>query len=174
MICNLVHLQINDLNGGVIHYRLSTSNFDVSFNGNTYTSTGDLLKITNSENTNQISKTGIKITMSGLDPAFLTEIDSGAYLRAPIDIYTVNIPDGTNVVSSYAFYHRGYCDTPVTGIDYTSNKLTVEIETTNVFTDIDKTPSLMRSSLSAHASIHSGDKFFQYVADIDITEIWKK
>jgi len=77
MICNLVHLQINDFNGGVIHYRLATSTFDIIFNGNTYLATGDLLKITDSENSNEISKTGIKITMSGLDPAFLAEIDSG-------------------------------------------------------------------------------------------------
>jgi len=112
--------------------------------------------------------------MSGLDPAFLAEIDSGAYLRAPVDVYIANVPDGTNTVASYSFFHRGYCDTPITGLDYTSNKLTVEIEAFNVFTDIDKTPSLMRSSLSSHASIHAGDKFFQYVADIAITEIWKK
>jgi len=173
MICNLVHLQLNDFNGGLIHYRLSTSQFDVILNGDVYSATGDVLKIDTTEDTGEVSKTGLTISLSGIDPAIQADIDAGSFVRAPIDIYIADVPDGSDTVSSYNFYHRGYCDTPITEMDYNSGTISIQLETTNVFTDIDKIPNLLRSSLASHSSRHANDKFFEYVADIDITEIWK-
>lgn len=172
MKCILVHLKVKDNVGGFIDYRLATSSFDINLNGQIFTATGDLLKISEDEETAEISKTGVTVEMSGLDPQFQADIDAGGYVRAPIDIYIANVPEGSNVVDTYTFHHRGYCDTPNTAIDYASGTMTIAIETTNIFTDIDRQPDLMRSSLASHSSRHSGDKFFEYIGNGEGTDIW--
>lgn len=171
MQCTLVHIKIND-NGVIFDYRLATSPFDVVLNGATFTATGDLLKITDSEETNEISKTGITVQLDGLNQQFQAEIDAGNFVRSPIDVYIANVPDGTNVVDTYEFYHRGYCDTPTMNVDYETGSVMVSVDTTNIFTDLDRIPDLMRSSMASHSSRHNGDKFFEYVANGEGEAIW--
>lgn len=173
MKCLLVEIRVNDFNGGYNPIRLCTAPFNVVLDGNTYIGAGDILEISDAEETAEISKNGITLTMSGVDPVYQNELASGGFVRAPIDIITANVPEGSNVVDLYYYHHRGYCDTPLTQVDYKSNTITIGIETTNVFTDIDRIPDLMRCSMASHSSRHSGDKFFQYTADVDLEEVWK-
>ena len=172
MKCTLIELQLHDGSGGFDILRITTAPFDVQLNGNMYTSTGDLLSISSSEESDQMSKTGLTLQMNGINISFQAQLDNGGFIRAPIDIIHADVPEGTNVATSYLYYHRGYCDTPVSAIDYESGTISLAMETTNIFIDIDKTPSLLRSSLSNHRARHPGDLFFQYTADVDIEETW--
>ncbi len=174
MDCVLVQIKIKDGLGGFQYYRINTSPYDVVFDSNTFTSAGEILSIGDYEELTEVDKTGLDIQLSGIDPAIQADIDSGAFIRAPIDIIIAYVPDGDNVVSTYAYHHRGYCDSPITKIDYESNTVTLNIETTNVFTDIDREPDLNRSSMATHSARHNGDKFFQYTADGETEETWRR
>ncbi len=173
MECTAIEIKLNDGNGGFDVLRIATSPFDVVLNGDVYTATGDVLEISKSESTGEISKTGLNLKMTGIDPTFQTHLDAGGFIRAPITILTCLVPDGSNVVTVYEYYHRGFCDTPLTQVDYDTGTLTISLETNNVFTDIDKIPNLLRSSMASHSSRHPGDKFYQYTADVDVEETWK-
>ena len=173
MKCLLVRLKLHDGDGGYNELSLSTAPFDVSLDGVLFAGSGDLLEIDDSEETNEISKSGISIQLNGIDPVYQAELTDGGFVRAPIDVMVANVPDGTNIVDVYSYHHRGYCDTPAIEMDYDTGTLSIGVETTNVFTDIDRVPDLLRCSMATHSSRHSGDKFFEYTADVDITEVWK-
>jgi len=173
MICTLVELRLNDGSGGFNIIRLATSPFDVILNTDVYIGSGDLLDISDTETTNEISKSGLTVALGGIDISYQAELDSDGFIRAPIDILIAEVPDNSNVVSTYTYYHRGYCDTPATKVDYKAGNITLSVETTNVFTDIDRKPDLLRCSVASHSSRHPGDKFFEFTADVDIDEVWK-
>lgn len=173
MKCLLVKLKLHDGDGGFNVLNMSTAPFDVVLNSETYIGSGDLLKISTSEQTNEISKSGITVQLNGIDPIYQVEIANGGFVRAPIDVMVGNVPDGTNVVDVFSYHHRGYCDIPAMAVDHESGTLSVGVETTNIFTDIDRIPDLLRCSMATHSSRHNGDKFFEYTADVDLTETWK-
>ena len=173
MQCTILNFKLNDGNGGFQTLSLTTAPFDVVLNGVTASSTGDVLGISDSESSGDVNKIGIVITASGIDPTFQASLDGGGFIRAPVDVLICNIPEGTNVVDYYTVYHRGYCDTPMTTVDYETGKLSIALETNNVFIDIDKIPRLLRSSLASHSSRHAGDLFYQYTADVNVEETWK-
>lgn len=174
MLCTLIELRLKPFGETApAPVRISNAPFDVVFNGNVYTAAGDALKIESTEDTSEVSKTGVSVTLSGLNVNFQNEISNGGFVRAPIDIIKADVPDGSNVVATYAYYHRGYCDTPLMEVDYDSNTLTIGVETSNIFVDLDKEPSLLKCNMASHSSRHVGDKFFEFTADVDLEEIWK-
>jgi len=141
--------------------------------GDVYQSTGDLLQIGDgSGSETELVSTGLTVSLSGVDPSYQAEIDNNGFLRAPIDLMLVKVPDGSNVATEQIYYHRGLCDTPQTIIDSTSGTITIQIETQSILGDLDKTPSLTKCSFSVHSSRHAGDKFFEYTADAETQEIW--
>lgn len=174
MICTLVQLVTKDGSGNLTVYRLSNAPFDVVLEGQTYTAAGHTLSIGENEEGSEIFKTGIDINLNGLDPSLRSEIDLSGFVKAPIDVLIANVPDGTNVASSYSYYHRGFCDSPIYQVDSESGTLSISISTENAFTDLDLRPSLLRCSQASHSSRHNGDKFFEYCADaLIVDEYWK-
>ena len=170
MICTLIQIKTKDNNNTPVYYRVCTSSHDVVFQGDTYLAIGDIVNIDNNEATAELNKTGTTVTVGGIDPAFQAELDSGGFIRAPIDIIIADVPDNDNVVSTYSYYHRGYCDTPVTTLDFNSGTITMTIETANIFVNLDLKSTLLGSSISNHSSRHQGDKFFEYSANVDMEE----
>jgi hypothetical protein len=168
MIATLVELR---LNSGMIH-RIATAPFDTILDGVTFLSVGGLLSIDETAETNELNKTGITIQLDGISEDYRSEVVSGGFVKARVDVITVEIPDNTNVASTFAYYHRGYCDTPTITIDYDSGSISLSIETTNAFTDLDLIPNLLRSSVSVHQSRHAGDMFFEFCADTGLEERW--
>lgn len=173
MKCILLELRLNDGNGGYNAFRITSAPFDIIYNGSTFTATGELLDIDKLEESTELTTRGLTITLNGIDPSYRQEIESNGFIKAPIDILLANVPDGTNVPNVATFYHRGYADSPYVDTDLERGVMTLQVETKSIFTDIDRVADLMRCSMASHQSRHSGDRFFEYTADVDIEEIWK-
>jgi len=156
--------------------RICTAAHDVTYNGYNYTAVGDLLEVEGLEEEADLVTKGTTLKLNGIDPAYRQEIDRNAFRLAPIDILIAELPDGTNEVSVAQYWHRGFCDSPNTVIDYSADvqQLVIEVSTQSIFGNLDKIPDLVRTSQSSHEATHSGDKFFTYVADASLAEeTWK-
>lgn len=171
-----VEIQLND-GDDVNIIRMTTAPFDIWLKLDgldyEYRSAADLLKIGEVESSSDLSTKGIEVSLSGIDVAYQGVIENQGFLKAPLDVMLVELKGNSNEISSYSYFHRGYCDTPVTTLDYSGGTITIGVQTESVFRDLDKTPSLMRCSFSTHQTRHSGDKFFQYVQDTPVEEIWR-
>lgn len=172
----LVDMDLSQAPAGTVH-RITSAAHNVFWNGHEYLAVGDLLEISGLEETADIASLGVEITLSGVDPAYRAEIDANGFRKAPLDIWAADVPEGTNVVASADYIHRGYCDTPQTQIEYGDDvsSMTIQISTESVFGILDKIPDLLRSSQATHSSRHNGDQFFKFTAatgEID-DEIWR-
>lgn len=173
MNCILLELRLNDGAGGTNAFRLTSAPFDITYDGSVFQATGDLLKIDALEEGVELTTRGLTVELNGIDPAYQAELDSNGFVRAPIDIMLADVPDGSNEASAVSFFHRGYTDSPMTNVDYQQGVMSIAVETTSIFTDLERVPDLLRCSMSSHQSRHAGDKFFEYTADVDLEEIWK-
>lgn len=173
MNCVLLKLRLNDGVGGSNAFCITSAPYDIVYDGDTFTATGDLLNIEELEEGSELTTRGLTITLNGVDPAYQAELQGNGFTRAPIDVLLATVPEGDNVPSSVSFFHRGYCDSPLTEVDYENGQMMVQVETTSIFTDLDRIPDLMRCSMASHQSRHPGDKFFEFTSDVDLEEIWK-
>lgn len=173
MNCVLLEIRLKDGVGGFNAFRVTTAPYDIEYNGNTFTATGDLLNIEELEEGTELTTRGLTITLNGVDPAYQAEMQGNGFVRAPVDVLLATVPEGTNVPSSISFFHRGYCDSPMTEVDYENGLMTVQVETNSIFTDLDRKPDLLRCSMASHQTRHPGDRFFEFTSDVDLEEIWK-
>lgn len=88
--------------------RFCTAAHNVVYEGESYTAYGDLLSISDPVEATEITSEGVEISLSAVNIDYLSEIDSGAFLKAPVDILLAELPDGTNVIpdGTAAYYHR--------------------------------------------------------------------
>lgn len=168
----LLELDLSNAPSGNI-IRLSNAPYDIIWNGYTFAGNGSLLQIDGLDSSADLTTVGTTVTLQGVDPAFQQQIDANGFLNAPIDILLAEIPDGTNIASSAAYWHRGFCDTPATVVDYENSTITIGVETQSIFKQLDMVPNLMRTSQTNHQAHHNGDRFFEYVADTPTEEIWR-
>ncbi len=168
----LLELDLTRAPSGTV-VRLTNSPYDIIWNGYTFQATGDLLEIDGLDSTADLTTIGTTITLQGIDPSFQSVIDANGFLKAPIDLLLATIPDNTNIATEASYWHRGFCDTPATIVNYDDGSITIGIETQSIFQDLDREPNLMRTSQANHQANHKGDRFFEYVADTPIEEIWR-
>lgn len=168
----LLELDLTNAPSGSI-VRLTTAPFDVIWNGYTFQASGDLLQIDGLDTTADLTTIGTVVTLQGVDPSFQIEIENSGFLKAPIDLLIADIPEGTNIATTASYWHRGYCDTPATTVDYENETITIGVETQSIFQSLDRVPDLMRTSQSNHQAHHNGDRFFEYVADTPVEETWR-
>lgn len=168
----LLILDLTNAPSGTI-IRLTNAPFDIEWDGNIYQATGDLLQIDGLDTTADLTTIGTTITLQGVDPSYQSVIDNNGFLKAPIDLLLATVPDNTNVVDNASYWHRGFCDTPATVVDYEEGTITIGVETQSIFQSLERTPDLMRTSQANHQAHHNGDRFFEYVADTPVEEIWR-
>jgi hypothetical protein len=156
--------------------RFTTAPHNVIYEGYEYTAYGDLLQISDIQETGEITSEGIEIQLSGVDVTYQSELDNNGFRDAPIDLRLAELPNTTNIIpdGTAIWYHRGIADTPRQSIDYRSGTITLVVETRTVLGDLDRIPDLTRCSQSQHGALHGGSLFFQYVASADINpeETW--
>lgn len=168
----LVELDLSKAPSGNV-IRLTNAPYDIVWNGYLFTGNGDLLQIDGLETTADLTTIGTTVTLQGVDPAFQQQIDANGFLNAPIDVLLADVPEGTNIAASAAYWHRGFCDTPATVVDYQNSTITIGVETQSIFKQLENIPNMMRTSQANHQAHHNGDRFFEFVADTPVEEIWR-
>jgi len=170
----LISLDLTAASAGRVH-RICSAPFDIEYNGYEYTGAGDLIGIEDLDLSADLTTIGVTLTLSGIDPAYRSEIDSGGFKKAPIEVLLATVPEDTNIVpdNTAIYYHRGTCDTPNTVIDHDAGEMQIEISTESILGNLSKVPDLCRTSQASHTARHAGDDFFKYVASISQEEIWK-
>lgn len=168
----LVELDLSNAPSGNV-IRMTNAPYDIIWNGYQFIGNGDLLQIDGLETTADLTTIGTTVTLQGVDPAFQQQIDANGFLNAPIDILLADVPEGANIASSAAYWHRGFCDTPATVVDYQNSTITIGVETQSIFKQLENVPDLMRTSQTNHQAYHDGDRFFEFVADTPVEEIWR-
>lgn len=153
--------------------RFTSCPFDIEYNGALFQAAGDMLSISDLDDTYEISTNGITVSLSGIS-SIQNIINLDAFLNAPIDILLAEVPDGQNIASAATYFHRGYCDTPVQKVDLESGLIQIDIETQSVFKALDKKPEFMGCNYAAHSARHNGDLFMDSVANTTLgQETWK-
>lgn len=177
----LLSLDLTAATAGTVH-RLCTAPHDIVYESFTYSAVGDLLKIEDLETSADLNSVGTTITLSGIDPAYRTEIDQNGFRNAPIELSIGYVDDNTNVVpdGTAVVIHTGTCESPITDVDHESGEMTIGVSTNSIWGNLDKVPDLARSSYATHSSRHCYDKdgnfvpdeTFKYVASTSNEEQW--
>ncbi len=157
--------------------RLTNAPFDVEMGGEMFIAAGDLLGVGDFNRSYELIVDGLDITLSGVNAAYQNLVNSGGFKRAPIDIWLAQVPEGSNVVQSAVYYHRGFMGTPMTEHDETNGSITVSSRTESAFKSLDRVATLMTNSLAHHQSLTNDpngvrpkDLFFQYTASTGFGE----
>lgn len=172
----LFQIQFKNFSTGVVTpVRLTTAAHDVEYpSGTTWVAAGDLLSVGELESTYELITEGIEVNMSGINSAYQSIIDQNGFRNAPVDVWLASLSESSNIVNSAIYYHRGFSGNPVTDIDETSGTISVSFETESAFKSLDRNSQLMSNSIAHHQSLHTGDMFYQYVADSGLgEEVWR-
>lgn len=169
----LISVDMTGAEGGGFVYRFCSHSHDIVHNSYTYTAAGGLISMEDVELSADLTTIGLSLGLSGIDPAYHSEIENGGFKNAPVEVLIAEVPDGSNETTASQYYFRGTADTPNTEIDYGNGTITVNLSIQSPLRVLDKSPELMRTSQSSHEAYHPGDKFFKYVASTATEETWK-
>ena len=172
----LFQIQFKNFSTGVVTpVNLTSAAHDVEYpSGTIWTAAGDLLAIGEIESNYELITEGIEVTLSGINQAYQSIIEQNGFRHAPVDVWLATLQTGNNIVDSAKYYHRGFAGNPVTDIDESSGTITISCETESAFKSLDRSSQLMTNSIAHHQSLHTGDRFYKYVADSSLNEeVWR-
>jgi hypothetical protein len=145
---------------------------DLVINSETYTGTGSLLTISNSEDNTELKSNGIVIGLSGMDTTVVNYALTENYQNRPITVFLGYVMGGTNEVAGTLTLFKGRMTSLV--INDTPEGSTVTVDAENRLVDLDR-PSRFRYTKESQNFLHSGDTGFNRVASMQDKQInWGK
>ncbi len=145
---------------------------DLVINSETYTGTGSLLTISNSEDNTELKSNGIVIGLSGMDTTVVNYALTENYQNRPITVFLGYVMGGTNEVAGTLTLFKGRMTSLV--VNDTPEGSTVTVDAENRLVDLDR-PSRFRYTKESQNFLHSGDTGFNRVASMQDKQInWGK
>lgn len=142
---------------------------DISYGGNTYVGTGNLLKISDVEETTEIAARGATLTLSGIPSEVLSLALTEPYQGRQCKIY-FGLFDRENDVEPILFTEvfAGYMDQM--NINEAADTCDIELKAENKLIDLERA-RVRRYSSGYQKSIYPNDKGFDFVEDLQDKEI---
>jgi hypothetical protein len=140
--------------------------FDTVINGDTYIGAGQLLAVSDIEETSEIAARGMTVTLDGLDSSIITDALTENYTGRPASLLFGTINSGT--FSAYTLF-KGRMDvmTITEGADSARVTLTVE----NNIIDLSR-PRVYRYTSEEQKLLYPSDYGLDYVADLQDKQIF--
>ena len=144
--------------------RIWTGYGDKSFGGNTYTGTGNLLKIEGLEETSDLSAAGTTLTLSGLDSTIITYALTEEYQGRLAKIFW-----GVNGVSDVIEVFSGYMDQMIIQDQGDSSTIQLSLESRLIVLErpnIRRYTSESQKGVRAQDGLVGDDSFFNWVTQL--------
>lgn len=138
---------------------------DLTFNTNTYTGTGQLLSVSQIEESAEIGAKGVSLTLSGISSTILSYALNENYQYRNINIHVGSISAG--VADSYQIF-SGRMD--VMTIEEMGETCNVSLTAENRLIDLER-PRVRRYTSEDQKSLFPGDKGFDFVNSLQEAEI---
>lgn len=142
----------------------------VSWNAHTYMASGRVLSFSGIVESSDLQIPTVTLIFSGVDQAYVSLALNEPFLDRRIVIYKCLLDSALSAISSPIAIFDGRMDT-MTVNDEPGGSTTISISATNQFGDFEKKPG--RHSNSKDQQVYfSGDKFFDYVSQINRQMKW--
>jgi hypothetical protein len=156
---NVPMLMLVDLEFGSGTLYLCNASYNFDWNGHTYLGAASCGTIEEIPEPSDLSMSGIKMTLSGVDPAKVTIALDEHYQGQPVTIRLAPLDDDYQVIDDPVIVFVGRMDVMEVVIDKTA-VITVTAESR--LTDWNRA-SIRRYNHEDQTSVHPTDMFFQYV-----------
>lgn len=138
---------------------------DLTFNSNTYNGTGQLLSISDIEESAEIGAKGVTLNLAGVNSTILSYALNENYQYKNIKIHLGTIDGGT--VDSYEIF-SGRMD--VMTIDEDGETCNISLSAENRLIDLER-PRVRRYTSEDQKSLYANDKGFDFVNSLQETEL---
>ena len=152
--------------------RLWTGIDDLTINSETYTGAGELLSISNVEESTDLKSAGLVVGISGMDATVLNLALTENYQNRFITLFLGYLMGKTNEVAGTLVLFKGRMTS--LSITDTPNGSNISVSAENRLIDLDR-PSNFRYTKESQNFLHNGDTGFNRVASLQDKEIvWGK
>ena len=152
--------------------RVWTGIDDLTINSETYTGAGQLLSISNVEESTDLKSAGLSVGISGMDTNVLNLALTENYQNRFITLYLGYLMGKTNEVAGTLVLFKGRMTTLT--VSDTPQGSNISINAENRLIDLDR-PSNFRYTKESQNFLHNGDTGFNRVASLQDKEIiWGK
>lgn len=148
--------------------RLWSGMDDLTIGGATYTGAGDLLSISDVEETQELMSSGITLTLSGMDDTVLNYALTENYQNRPITLYLGYLAGSTNETVGTLTLFKGRMISMSVNDNPDGSSVILDCE--NRLIDLNR-PSNLRYTKDSQEFLFSGDKGFDRVASLQDKEI---
>jgi hypothetical protein len=147
---------------------LHTSIGDLVIDGDTYEGAGQLLSISEIEDSNDLKSAGVTFAITGMDQQVLSYALTENYQNRPITLLMAFISGGTDQVSASMVLYKGRM--VQMNISDDPNGASISLQTENRLMDL-RRPSNYRYTKESQASLYAGDNSLNEVAKIQDMKI---
>ena len=147
---------------------LNTSIGDLVIDGDTYEGAGQLLSISEIEDSNDLKSAGVTFSITGMDQQVLSYALTENYQNRPITLLMAFISGGTDQVSASIVLYKGRM--VQMNISDDPNGASISLQTENRLMDL-RRPSNYRYTKESQASLYAGDNSLNEVAKIQDMKI---
>ncbi len=147
---------------------LNTSIGDLVIDGDTYEGAGQLLSISEIEDSNDLKSAGVTFSITGMDQQVLSYALTENYQNRPITLLMAFISGGTDQVSASMVLYKGRM--VQMNISDDPNGASISLQTENRLMDL-RRPSNYRYTKESQASLYAGDNSLNEVAKIQDMKI---
>lgn len=148
--------------------RLWSGDYDLSFDGGTYTGVGTLLSVSNIEDTLELKSSGLSVALAGMDATVLDLALTENYQNRFITVYLGYLSGGTDTTVGTMTLFKGRMQSMVINDDPNGSTITVDAE--NRLIDLQR-PSNLRYTKESQQYISAGDTCFDRVQSLQDKEI---
>lgn len=168
-IINLIEFQ--DI-GGVNNY-ITDAPVDISYNGNSYTSLGQLLGMTDIQEEEDLKIETIDITLSAIDTDLVKLFLDYDYIDRRVLVHRTVIGDDYSIVGSPILVFDGRLDQPRVAEDFQSRKATLAVSASSHWSDFEAVNG-RHTNKTEHQILYPGDTFFDPSAETQKDVKWGK
>ena len=148
--------------------RAWSGDYDLSIGGATYLGVGNLLSISNIEDTMELKSSGLSVAMAGMDATVLNLALTENYQNRFITVYLGYLSGGTDTVVGTMTLFKGRMQSMAINDDPNGSTITIDAE--NRLIDLSR-PSNLRYTKESQKFINATDSCFNRVASLQDKEI---
>lgn len=144
---------------------------ELSWNGQTWTGTGDLAGVSSIQESTELRANGIQLHLDGIDPAYLSIALQDAAHGNTVKIWFGLLDVAGAIVADPLLMFSGLVDQPMIEEGEATSRIVVRAESEMI--DL-KRPRLRRYTDEDQQSDYPGDLFFEFVSSLREREVkWK-
>tara|TARA_Y100000114_G_scaffold39830_1_gene35452 strand:+ start:817 stop:1380 length:564 start_codon:yes stop_codon:yes gene_type:complete len=175
LVSKLASRRFNIVN--LVDFAVGSNNYvtdaavDISFGGNTYTSAGGALSISEIQEENNVRIEEITITISALKTSSVKLFLDNDYIDRQVIVRKAILDGNHTIVGDTVIVFDGRLDQPTVQEDFTNGSATVQVKASSHWSDFQSTNG-RHTNDSEQQALHTGDTFFEKAAEVNKDVKW--